>query len=72
MGTTFDRVPGEPDRCANCGRSETEHTWLCDGCGRALDRQPFALLPILHMSAFPDAHPERSGATLICDHANAN
>jgi hypothetical protein len=70
--TTFDRTLGQPDRCVNCGRSEVEHTWLCDGCRRPLDRQPFSLLPILHVSAFPEHHPVSSGATLFCDHSSAN
>jgi hypothetical protein len=71
-GGTFDRVPGQPDRCVNCGRAEREHTWRCDGCGEALERQPFELRPILHVSAFPELHPERSGATLFCDHLTSN
>lgn len=69
---TFDRVRDQPDRCVNCGRTEREHTWRCDACGQALDRQPFSLSPILHVSAFPEFHPESSGATLFCDNASAN
>ena len=71
-GGTFDRVPGNPDRCVNCGRSEREHTWRCEGCGGRLDREPFGLLPILHVSLSPEHHPEGSGATLFCDHSNAS
>lgn len=32
---TFDRKPGAPFTCSNCGRPEAEHAWTCD-CGRVL------------------------------------
>jgi hypothetical protein len=69
---TFKRATSESDRCTNCGRPEIEHTWVCDGCGQALFRQPYGYLPILHVSASPEHHPEQSGATLVCVHTNAN
>lgn len=73
MALTFDRVAGDADRCKNCGRLEREHQWRCDACGQALDRQPHKpAWPILHVSAFPEVHPECSGATLYCDHSSAN
>ncbi len=33
---TFDPHPGRFDPCANCGRSESEHRWVCSGCGSSL------------------------------------
>ena len=32
--TTFNRAPGDPFRCAHCSKSEGDHVWRCDACGR--------------------------------------
>jgi hypothetical protein len=59
-------MPGKADVCQGCGRPESAHAWICEGCGGVLDPYPDGSgLPILHVTLDPsDPH---GGATLVCN-----